>query len=73
MARYLRLACEAGRDRRPRLVRLGSADEMLEYDCRDGYMLYEPMFSERKTSNQRNLRRNSLFGPVAQLDRAAVS
>ena len=30
------------------LVRLGSADEMLEYDCRDGYMLYEPMFSERK-------------------------
>jgi hypothetical protein len=24
------------------------ADETLEYGCRDGYMLYEPTFSERK-------------------------
>ena len=44
----LRLGCEAERDRGPRLVRLGSADEMLEYGCRDRYMLYEPTFSERK-------------------------
>ena len=52
MARCLRLACEAGRARGPRLVRLGSADEMLEYGCRDGYMLYEPMFRERKRATK---------------------
>ena len=36
------------RDRGPKVVRIGSADEMLEYGCHDGYMLYEPTFSERK-------------------------
>jgi hypothetical protein len=33
-------------------VRLGSADETLEYDCRDGYMLWEPTFSERKRATK---------------------
>ena len=37
----LRLAYEAGRDRGRKLVRIGSADEMLENGCRRGYMLYQ--------------------------------
>jgi len=28
------------------------ADETLEYGCRDGYMLYEPTFSERKPATE---------------------
>jgi hypothetical protein len=48
----LKLGCEAERDRGPRLVRLGSAVETLEYSCRDRYMLYEPTFSERKRAAQ---------------------
>ena len=47
MARCFRLACEAGGARVKACAHWG-ADEMLEYGCRDGYMLYEPTFSERK-------------------------
>ena len=48
----LSLACEAGRDRGRKLVRNGGADEMLEYGCRRGYMLYEPTFSGQKRATQ---------------------
>ena len=44
----LGLAREAGRDRGRKRVRFGSAGEMLEYGYRNGYMLYETTFSERK-------------------------